>query len=79
MTLDTHHPTSLAADLASPCPASPDEVAKALRRSVRTRGIALIEALHELDGSRRGAGFRSARLGRARDLIEEAVSEIMPA
>ena len=56
---------------------SPEEIKAALERDVRRKAGALIQALHDLDGSRTGAGFNSAWLGRARDAIEVAVDEVM--
>ncbi len=46
----------------------------ALLNAARRKADALINALHELDGSRRGGGFNSANLGRARDCVEMTVA-----
>lgn len=56
--------------------ASPEEIQAALVRDVRRKASVLIAALHDLDGSRTGAGFNSASLGRARDCVEAAVAEV---
>lgn len=48
----------------------------ALLTAARRKADALIDALHELDGSRRGGGFNSASFGRARDCVEMAVAEM---
>ena len=48
----------------------------ALREAARRKAEELISALRDMDGSRRGSGFNSVHLGRARDCVEMAVAEL---
>lgn len=53
-----------------------DSKHRACLDAARRKADAMIDALHDLDGSRRGGGFNSAALGRARDYVEMAVAEM---
>lgn len=53
-----------------------EDIARACRNAARRRAGELIADLHDLDKSRRGGAFNSPSLGKARDYIEMAMSEL---